>query len=121
MKCEKCGSEDLEIKIVDIKNEKDSSLFATVILIVSWMLAIFSAIFFIRNVDSSSLSNDDIWKIITGTIVDSIETVILWKMFSISVISIIVCSLFNKLLPYKVIPVKKAVCKSCGNEQDDTE
>ena len=121
MKCEKCGSEDLEIKIVDIKNEKAEAPVTSIILILSWIFAVASGGYIATILFSGGEASKDFWEAVAGTLVDGIETIILWKVFSASVVSIIVCTLYIKLLPYKVIPVKKAVCKSCGNEQDDTE
>ena len=121
MKCKKCGSEDFEIKIVDIINEKDHHSAIDLVLVIAWLVAIFSGIYIASILFGSDTSSGKLLEAIAGTLTDAVEVVLLWKVFSGSVLTIIVCKLYNKLLPYKVIPVKKAVCKSCGNEQDDTE
>ena len=121
MKCKKCGSEDFEIKIVDIVNEKDHHSAIDFVLVMAWLAAIFSGLFVAIMLFQSGESAANLFEAIAGTLTDAVQVVLLWKVFSGSVLTIIVCKLYNKLLPYKVIPVKKAVCKGCGAEQDENE
>lgn len=118
MKCKKCGSENLEIRIVDIKNVKVESVLATIVLGLSTVLAIVSAILLIGNLSSNPELSDDFLEMLAGTLTDAVEIVVMWNVLKGSVVGLIVGSLYNQLLPYKTIAVKQATCRHCGNVQD---
>ena len=122
MKCKKCGSESFETRIVDIINDKVNTPVIDVILAITWVIAIFSGIYVASILfGGSEESSKTLLEAITGTLTEAVDILILWQVFSGSVLIIIVGSLYKKLVPYKVIPVKKSVCKSCGAEQDDNK
>lgn len=121
MKCKKCGCEDFEIRIVDIRNERTSCGLVNFLYGTSWIVGIISGFIFFSILFQNSVSTEDFWQIIAGVIVDSIELIVSWKVFAVCIVINIICTLYVKLLPYKVIPIKKIVCKGCGAEFDGNE
>ena len=118
MRCKQCHSENFEIRIVDIENKKVSSPFLRFVLVLAWIAAIVAVGVIAYTLFTNQINTENIEEAIATLLANSIELIISWKVFVGSVIAIVACSLYIKLLPYKVIPVRKAICKQCGLEQD---
>ena len=121
MRCKKCNCENFEIRIVDIENEKVRAPFVRFVLTIAWIAMVVAAGIIVYTLLSTGINPEDIVESISAILISSVELIISWKVFVGSLIAIIACTLYIKLLPYKVIPIRKAICRQCGLEQDVTE
>lgn len=118
MKCKKCGSQDVITKIVDIKNKKVRAPLITIILVIASIVAIYTGVCLANELTSNTEITEDFWKDIENALINSAEMLILAQVCFGSLVTVVACSLYIKLLPFKVIPVKKTVCTNCGAEQN---
>lgn len=113
MRCKYCGKE-MEITMVDVKNEKQDTPIAKFILKVAVIIAILAALVLLFLLFLGGQYAKDVWNAIAGLVDCAIAILILWRVFCCCITTIVLCSIYINLVPYKVIAVKKYVCKNCG-------